>query len=184
MGLAKSRGIPYQKIFGLGTIVTQNASSVSIGTLSLSTPLAVASGGTGVNTLIALLTALGFAKTEDTLTLTGITNVGSSTVQDITTFRIPGASQSGAIFFGRFTVTPSAINTNTELALALKYASNFSLFAQASGEVVSEATAAERSFSGKVSADITNDRLQIIFKSPATAANYTFGIIGGYNIKP
>lgn len=183
MSLARSRIVPVQMVHGLGTMALQNSSNVSIGNLILTNPLAANYGGTGVASLTALLTAMGFAKTEDSLTLTNVSNVGSSTVQDMTTFRIPGASQSGAIVFGRFTVTPSLANTITELALSLKYASNFTLFTQASGGVDSDPTASERSFNGKVSADITNDRLQILFKSPATLATYTMSILAGYNIK-
>lgn len=180
MFVSKSRAIPHELVQGLGNMALQNSAFVNIGQLILSTPLAAAYGGTGVSSLVALLTALGIGKSEDTLTLTNVANVSSSSVQDMTSIK----TLTGVLFFGRFTVTPTAINTITEIAFSLKYPSNFTLFTQAGGGVDFDPTASERSFNGRAGADITNDRIQVLFKSPATLATYTGSILAGYNIKP
>lgn len=173
------RIIPADLVSGLGTMAAQYANFVAItgGSISNIVDLGVVDGGSGASTALGARTNFGITRSIDTPTLTNVTNITSSSAQDFTTIRIGN----DCIVFGRFTITITAGNTNTELGISLKVASNFTLFAQASGGVDTDPTGSEKSFNGKVSADITNDRLQVTFKSPATVGTYTFGIIAGYN---
>lgn len=175
MGLAKSRAIPVQLIVGLGTMAYQNSSSVSIGTLSLSTALSVANGGTGATSASAARTNLGFADGEALPSLVNVTNVAASTPSDLHYAKIG----SHVVYGMRLTMDVTTGATATELGIPLPIASNFTLFTQASGTVTS---ADQAGLSYAVRADITNDRLALRGISGAGTGNYEFSIEGSYRI--
>lgn len=178
MSLAKSKAIAVALVQGLGTMATQYSNFVNItgGAIAGITDLAVADGGTAASTAAAARINLGFLRSEDTPTLTHVTNVAASSASDITTIRIGD----DCIFFGRITIDVTNPSVATELGISLKYASNFTLFTQGGGVAYSKDQAA---LGAEMRADITNDRISLQYIAGAGSGNYEFFIVGGYNIK-
>jgi hypothetical protein len=91
--------IPNSDITGLGTMSTQNANSVAItgGTISgLSSPLAVASGGTGAATLTGYVygNGTGAFTASTTIANTSITGLGTMSTQNANSVAITGGTES------------------------------------------------------------------------------------------
>ena len=98
--MTASATIPNTDITGLGTMSTQNASSVAItgGTISgLGTPLAVASGGTGAATLTGYVKGSGTSAMTASATIpnTDITGLGTMSTQNANAVAITGGTISG-----------------------------------------------------------------------------------------
>jgi hypothetical protein len=91
--------IPNTDVSGLGTMSTQNANSVAItgGTISgLSSPLAVASGGTGAATLTGYVygNGTGAFTASTTIANTSITGLGTMSTQNANNVAITGGTES------------------------------------------------------------------------------------------
>lgn len=98
--MTASATIPNTDITGLGTMSTQNASSVAItgGTISgLGTPLAVASGGTGAATLTGYVKGSGTSAMTASATIpnTDITGLGTMSTQSADSVAITGGTANG-----------------------------------------------------------------------------------------
>ena len=104
--LTASATIPNTDITGLGTMSTQNASSVTItgGTISGITDLAVADGGTGASTLT------GYVKGAGTSALTASATIPNTDITGLGTMSTQGASA--------VTITGGSITGITDLAIA------------------------------------------------------------------
>lgn len=178
MFLARSKTIFASQIVGLGDMATQYSSFVNISggfITGLSSPLPVASGGTGANTAAGARTNLGILRTAATPTLTNVTNVAASTASDFTSIRIGN----DVIFFGRITIDVTTASVATELGISLAYASNFTLFTQCGGTVFSKD---QFGLGAMMRADITNDRISLQYIAGVGTSNYEFYVMGGYNV--
>lgn len=107
-----------------------------------------------------------------TPTLTGITNVTSTTSRKATWLRVGNT----VTVSGQFTVTPTANNTQTVLAFSLPVASNFGTQYEAGGVASTYGTGVTE-HSGGFKADATNNRVELDYYETHGGANnfsYTF----------
>ena len=100
-----SSTIPNTDITGLGTMSTQNANAVAItgGTISgLTSPLGVASGGTGAATLTGYVKASGVSAFTASATIpsSDITGLGTMSTQNASSVAITGGTMSGVAISG------------------------------------------------------------------------------------
>ncbi len=102
--------------------------------------------------------------TPYTPTLTNVTNVAASTTSDFGYCRIGNYVFGG----GRITIDPTSASVATELGISLPIASNFTLFTQCTGSVISTASA---SLCAAIKADTTNDRMAVIYVNTADTAS-------------
>ena len=126
--------IPNTDITGLGTMSTQNANAVAItgGTISgLSSPLAVASGGTGASTLTGYVKGTGTSALTASATIpsTDITGFGTMASQNANSVAITGGSingttigattpSTGAFTTGAFTTITASTSLTTPIVQA------------------------------------------------------------------
>jgi len=126
--------IPNTDITGLGTMSTQNANAVAItgGTISgLSSPLAVASGGTGASTLTGYVKGSGTSALTASATIpsTDITGLGTMSTQNANAVTITGGSingttigattpSTGAFTTGAFTTITASTSLTTPIVQA------------------------------------------------------------------
>lgn len=97
--------IPSSDVSGLGTMATQNANNVAItgGAISgLSSPLAVASGGTGADTLTGYVKGSGTSALTAATTIpnTDITGLGTMSTQNASSVAITGGTESAVSHTG------------------------------------------------------------------------------------
>jgi len=125
--------IPSSDITGLGTMSTQNANAVAItgGTISgLSSPLAVASGGTGAATLTGYVKGNGTGAFTASATIpnTAISGLGTMSTQNANAVAITGGTLNGVAIGGTtagdgtfdiLTANVSRLNTATATSLTI-----------------------------------------------------------------
>ena len=125
--------IPSSDITGLGTMSTQNANAVAItgGTISgLSSPLAVASGGTGAATLTGYVygNGTGAMTASTTIPNTAISGLGTMSTQNASSVAITGGTLNGVAIGGTtagdgtfdvLTGNTSRLNTATATSLTI-----------------------------------------------------------------
>jgi hypothetical protein len=131
--MTASATIPNSDITGLGTMSTQNASSVAItgGTISgLGTPLAVPSGGSGAATLTGYVIGNGTSAMTASATIpnTDITGLGTMSTQDANAVAITGGTISG---LGTALAVPSGGTGATTLTGYVKGAGTSAMTASA-----------------------------------------------------
>ena len=126
--------IPNTDITGLGTMSTQNANAVAItgGTISgLSSPLAVASGGTGAATLTGYVKGSGTSALTASATIpsTDITGLGTMSTQNANAIAVTGGTingttigatkpSTGAFTTGAFTTITASTSLTTPIVQA------------------------------------------------------------------
>jgi len=126
--------IPSSDITGLGTMSTQNANNVAItgGTIAtLTSPIAVASGGTGASTLTGYVKGTGTAALTASATIpsTDITGFGTMASQNANSVAITGGSinataigattpSTGAFTTGAFTTITASTSLTTPIVQA------------------------------------------------------------------
>ena len=131
--------IPSTDITGLGTMSTQNANSVAItgGTISgLSSPLAVASGGTGAATLTGYVygNGTGALTASTTIPNTAISGLGTMSTQNANAVSITGGTINGASIgattrsSGDFTTLSANTVTNTTPVLSFNASNSIASF--------------------------------------------------------
>ncbi len=160
---------------GLGTMSTQAANNVTItgGSITGITDLAVADGGTGASTAAGARTNFGLPDGVYTPTLTGVSNVAATTAYECAYMQVG----SRVFVFGRMDLDPTAVGT-TEVGISLPVASNFDSAIRCGG------TAADISGygnSGGIQADVTNDRAHLVFFI-TTAVNQGVHFSFGYSV--
>jgi len=121
------------QVSGLGTMSTQNANAVAItgGTISgLSSPLAVASGGTGASTLTGYVygNGTGAMTASTTIPNTAISGLGTMSTQNASSVAITGGTLNGVAIGGTtagdgtfdiLTANVSRLNTATATSLTI-----------------------------------------------------------------
>jgi hypothetical protein len=112
-----STTIPSTDITGLGTMSTQNANAVAItgGTIAtLTSPIAVASGGTGAATLTGYVKGTGTAALTASASIpnTDITGLGTMSTQNANAIAVTGGTINGTTI-GATTATTGAFTTVT-----------------------------------------------------------------------
>ena len=115
--------IPSTDITGLGTMSVQNANAVAItgGTISgLSSPIAVASGGTGAATLTGYVKASGTSAMTASATVpsTDITGLGTMSTQNANAVAITGGTLSGVTLTTPVIAQINDANGNAEIKFA------------------------------------------------------------------
>lgn len=141
------------------------------GTL-IGTALSIARAS-GLVTLSGLLTGANLYNTY-TPTLTGITNVASSSANVSGWIRIGNA----VLVFAQISVTATASGANTVIDVSIPVASNFGATTQCVG-VGSLVTAATEVAAVGITANATNDRARATFVSTSTNAR-TYTLVFGY----
>lgn len=108
-------------------------------------------------------------------TITNVTNVAASTIQDQSYIRVGNY----AIIGGRLTIDPTSASVATEVGIALPFASTTSLYTYVSGTANCSNSV---SVGGGCEADITNNRLAIRFINASDVASKTWHYIAIYYI--
>jgi len=189
---------------GLGTIATQNSNSVTItgGSITAITDLALADGGTGTslvdpnadrimfwddsagvvtwltpgNGLTITGTTLGFTSGTYTPTYTNVANVASfGTVSDLSYYRVGDM----VTVFGRVSIDPTSASVDTEFRGTLPIASNFGLFTDCAGACISLTSV---SLCAGVRADTTNDQFTVKYINTAETAAKDFALHFSYRV--
>jgi len=169
---------------GLGTISTQDASSVAItgGSITGITDLAITDGGTGASTATNARTNLGAVGLTDTQTLTNktisgasntLTNIGNSSLTN-SSVTING---SGISLGGSVTITAATPN-NLVFGAGLSATGNFNGSVATNVTLANVGTAATYGSSNIVPVFTTNSFGQIISVSPQTITVDSTDIVG------
>lgn len=129
-----SATVPSTDITGLGTMSVQNANNVTItgGSITGITDLAVADGGTGVSTLTGYVKGSGTTPLTASATIpnTDITGLGTMSVQDATSVTITGGSINGTSIGASSASTIKATTGNFSGDLTLESAQPTIVFAE------------------------------------------------------
>lgn len=141
---------------GLGTIATQDASNVTLtgGSITGLTSLSLSTG--------AITRGLVAGPT-----ITNVTNVAASTIQDQQYMRVGDV----VTVSGRCTIDPTSAAVATEVGISLPIASTTSLFTYVSGTACCSDSV---SLSASCTADITNNRMAIRYINAADIASRTW----------
>ena len=152
----------------LGSIATQNANSVTItgGSITGITDLAVADGGTGASTALAARNNLGIFTGTYTPTLFDTTNVAASTAFVAQYMQVGNM----VTVSGRVDIDPTNNNQQTILGMSLPVATNLATVEQCAGAINCASVAGA---SAAILGDPVNDRALIEFVS-ASVANQSF----------
>lgn len=149
---------------GLGTIATQNSNNVAItgGSITGLTSLSLSSGAVSAGLVGAP-------------TITNVTNVAASTIQDQQWLRVGNV----VTVSGRCTIDPTSASVATEVGISLPIASTTSLFTYVSGTACSSDSV---SLSAGCVADITNNRMAIRFINTTDVVSRTWHYTFTYRI--
>ena len=152
----------------LGSIATQNANSVTItgGSITGITDLAVTDGGTGASTALAARNNLGIFTGTYTPTLFNTTNVAASTAFVAQYMQVGNM----VTVSGRVDIDPTNNNQQTILGMSLPVATNLATAEQCAGAINCATVAGA---SAAILGDPVNDRALIEFVS-ASVANQAF----------
>ena len=162
--------IPNTDITGLGTMSTQNANSVAItgGTISgLSSPIPVASGGTGAATLSGYVfgNGTGAFTASSTIPNTAITGLGTMSTQNANSVAITGGTINGASIgattrsSGDFTTLSANSVTSTTPVLSFNASNSIASFGSTTANSYNQLVIQNKSTSAFASANyvISND---------------------------
>lgn len=169
--LTASTTIPNTDITGLGTMSTQNASSVAItgGTITgLSSPLPVASGGTGASTLTGYLSGNGTGAftASSTIPSSAISGLGTMATQNANSVAITGGTINGTSIgattraSGDFTTLSANTVTSTTPVLSFNASNTIASFGSTTSGSYNQLVIQNKSTSANASANyvISNDQ--------------------------
>ena len=162
--------IPSTDITGLGTMSTQNANNVAItgGSITgLSSPLPVASGGTGASTLTGYLSGNGTGAftASSTIPSTSISGLGTMATQNANSVAITGGTINGASIgattraSGDFTTLSANTVTSTTPVLSFNASNSIATFGSTTSGSYNQLVIQNKSTSAGASANyvISND---------------------------
>jgi len=163
--------IPNTDITGLGTMSTQNANNVSItgGSITgLSSPLPVASGGSGASTLSGYLfgNGTGAFTASSTIPSTAISGLGTMATQNASSVAITGGTINGASIgattraSGDFTTLSANTVTSTTPVLSFNASNSIATFGSTTSSSYNQLVIQNKSTSAGASANyvISNDQ--------------------------